>query len=49
MQLKTRKNKHDYLPNGQPARSTAAARPVRKRDRDRDREEQDAGQEDSPE
>lgn len=47
MQPKTRKNKNDYLPNGQPIRSTAAARPVRRRDRGK--EEQDAGQEEQPE
>lgn len=40
MQPRTRKSKRDYLPNGQPAHSTAAARPVRKRgtdDKEQDR------------
>lgn len=47
MQPKTRKNKKNYLPNGQHTHSTAAARPVRRRYKEN--QETDAEQEEQPE
>ena len=35
-----RKNKEDYLPNGQPVESPSASRPVRKWRKDQQQEEQ---------